>query len=421
MIQMHWIKCVRVVLGFGAAGVMTSAQEFAFTRIIQSGDPIPAGGSFGHILLLGTDSAGRAVFSANDSGSNYAGVFSSAGGSTTLIANYATLQPGGSETFDAINPTSIDGTTVYFRGHTATTDGLYYRDAGGLHTLVTTGTAAAGGGNFGAFDFSKPFASNGTVAFVGSVGSWNDRVFLAQGGVTSLLLAKTDTIPGHAAAITGFGYNDSYVGNDSGNLALLATSSLGQVVVGYTNGGGLRTLADYSTSAPGAGTAFTGFGSFAPSVDGATAFFQGSYEGGAGIYSADLMAGGLSLVANLGTAVPGGGGNFTGFSSFTAADGGVVAFLGDYAGGRGIFLHEGNTFYRIVGTGDTLDGRTVTGVTFGSDSLSGDEFVFEVAFSGGDVAVYGMNLAAIPEPSTYVALTGLMALGLAVWWRRQVV
>jgi secreted trypsin-like serine protease len=97
----------------------------------------------------------------------------------------------------------------------------------------------------------------------------------------------------------------------------------------------------------------------------------------------------------------------------------VVAFLGNYAGGSGIFLEANNTFYRVVGTGDVLDGKTVTGLSFGANSITGDYFSFIIAYNGNESAIYTTNLLAIPEPAVTGLCGGLAALA-ALCLRRSI-
>jgi hypothetical protein len=283
--------------------------------------------------------------------------------------------------------------------------------------LVTTGAAAPGGGVFQSFDSANPVASNGKVAFVGSVSAYYDGIFLNSGGVTSRIVGTGDTVSGHAAALTGF-FTTNRVGNDDGNLGLVAASAAGKVVIGYSAGGGLLAIADTATPAPGTSSNFTGFG-IAPAVDGSRMYFFGTHAGGDGIYATDVGGGLITTIADTGTAVPGIGGNFTGFSEFVAADNGRVVFLGDYTGGRGLFVQTTNTFLQVVGVGDTLDGRTVTGISFNLDSVRDDQLMFVVAFSGGATAIYQTSFATIPEPATYAALAATLIFGVTLLRRRK--
>ena len=115
-----------------------------------------------------------------------------------------------------------------------------------------------------------------------------------------------------------------------------------------------------------------------------------------GIYK---MAGApLAMVADLGTAVPGGVGMFWSFGN-VAIDPGVVVFQGssdDGAGGErvGIYTDLGGALSKIIATGDTLDGKTITALGFGPGGFSNGQVVFGVQFDDGSAGISMATLCA---------------------------
>jgi hypothetical protein len=80
-------------------------------------------------------------------------------------------------------------------------------------------------------------------------------------------------------------------------------------------------------------------------------------------------------------------------------DAGHIAFRSEtpYPFSRTLFSDVSGALQRIIGTGDALDGRVISELTLGPDSLSGSQIVFFAYFTNGDRAVV---LATIPEPTT---------------------
>jgi hypothetical protein len=99
-----------------------------------------------------------------------------------------------------------------------------------------------------------------------------------------------------------------------------------------------------------------------------------------------------------------------------ALDGNIIAFIGGpSAGPSGIFVAAGNTLTEIVSAGDTLDGKTVSSLSFSGDRpLSGDQLVFTANFTDGSM---GLFLASVPEPG--FATIALLAVGIASRRRRR--
>jgi len=148
-------------------------------------------------------------------------------------------------------------------------------------------------------------------------------------------------------------------------------------------------VADTNTPVPGGTGAFQSFSTV--SYDGSMlAFVATGSEMEHGVYKT-LPEGPPIKVADLNTVVPGGLGNFLDFGD-VVIDPGVVVFEGmsdDGASGtrHGIYTDQGGTVSKIVATGDTLNGKTVTSVNLGPGGFSEAGVVFAVKFSDGSEAV----------------------------------
>ncbi len=91
---------------------------------------------------------------------------------------------------------------------------------------------------------------------------------------------------------------------------------------------------------------------------------------------------------------------------------------GSYSFGSGVVLAP-NTYYWVYNStsqqiGNTIGNAYANGFYY-SSSASGTNYTMNI---GGTDATFAVTASAIPEPSTYAALAGLAALGLAAWRRR---
>ena len=117
-----------------------------------------------------------------------------------------------------------------------------------------------------------------------------------------------------------------------------------------------------------------------PSISQGVVAFSGFAPTGGGIYRAG--AGPLEVVAKRDTAIPGSSGTFTQFGGTTSSDRGGIAFIGRQLPGgvEGVYVARGDTLQKIVATGDLLDGKRVSALRIGTESLSFDEVAFVAEF-----------------------------------------
>jgi hypothetical protein len=109
------------------------------------------------------------------------------------------------------------------------------------------------------------------------------------------------------------------------------------------------------------------------------------------------VSGALHTIADTTTLVPGRSIAFTGFNQWSqhgpALNGrGDVAFVGESAVGRGIYVHYKGTLRAVVETGDVFDQRTVSYVELGREGFDGRRLAFSLGFDDGFAAVYLLTL-----------------------------
>jgi hypothetical protein len=112
------------------------------------------------------------------------------------------------------------------------------------------------------------------------------------------------------------------------------------------------------------------------SISGNTVAFQGTYNGGEGVFVGDGMT--LTTIAKTGDAAPSGM-----FRHFTdpAIDGDAVAFSASYGEDSGVFRKSGGSLITIAKTGDTVPSTGLTfdsfyDINFSPPAISGSEVAF---------------------------------------------
>jgi hypothetical protein len=128
-----------------------------------------------------------------------------------------------------------------------------------------------------------------------------------------------------------------------------------------------------------------------------------------GIY-AKTGFGPLRTVANNHRLVPGraDGATFANFDA-VAIDGPNIVFIGSAANRvPGIFVESDRVLWELIGVGDELDGKTVTGLTMSDDRpLSGNDVVFTATFSDASQGLYYVRL---PEPAGLLLVAGAVVI-----------
>lgn len=91
---------------------------------------------------------------------------------------------------------------------------------------------------------------------------------------------------------------------------------------------------------------------------------------------------------------------------------------GSYSFGGGVVLDPNTQYWAYTSSAQQVGitiGNAYANGSYYSSSGSGVNFAMNV---GGTDAAFAVTASPVPEPSTYAALTGLAALGLAAWRRR---
>ncbi len=166
-------------------------------------------------------------------------------------------------------------------------------------------------------------------------------------------------------------------------------------------------IVDTNSAIPGGTGNFTGFSDL-PAISGSTvAFFGGGSSGQGGIYTG--TGGALTTIADKNTAIPGGTGNFLDFG-FPAISGSTVAFFGGGSGGQaGIYTGTGGTPTTIADLNTAIPGGTGNFIVFSSGgsraAISGSTVAFFGGGSGGQAGIYtgtGGPLTTIADKNTAI-------------------
>ena len=354
--------------------------DYAFTLIADS---MGAFKDFGTVPSPSLNAAGTVAFVANlDNGSF--GIFKGNGGIITAIATNP-LPLGGFS-----NPAINQAGTVAFSEIQG--NGVIKRVVSGNGGPLTTIADTAGQFRDFYFGYSTSINSAGAVTFLAALDTGPNGFFVGNGGAVTPVLINSSV---------DFNFSINGAGTfafRSGNGARVVTA----------NGGLITTIADNSGPLNYFGTA--------PSLNGTgTVAFSagvGGPDGGvSGIYSGN--GGPLTTIADI-------SGPFRSFSfnDFTSNPpsingSGTVAFLASLdVGGFGIYTGDGNGTSEIIGSGDTLFGSTITGLSISPTSLNDSgqvAFYYELANGTTGIAIANP----VPEPSSSLLLALSLGLRLA--------
>ena len=282
--------------------------------------------------------------------------------------------------------------------------------SGPIALVVDTSTPIPNGsGNFQSFFNIEPSISGGLVAFTSAPVPGVYTGPAAGGTLTRVADANTTVQPGPSSPSL------------SGNVVAISgfTSGGSGIFAGPAAGGTLTPVANTTTAIPNGTGNFTSFGQ-SLAVSGSKAAFTGSGTGGqAGVYAGQVGGGTPTRIADTTTAIPGGSGNFMGFSVVDVSDS-EVAFVGTGGGGQsGVYVEDmaGGALMKLLAVGDALDGKTVSSIFF-NDGLDGANIAFTAAFTDGSQGIYVGHFTAVPEPSS-MFFAAAAASGWAIAHRRR--
>jgi len=412
------LSCLVVAMSWTEA-----RAAFAIARVALTGDTAPDDHGVFTGFQFPSLEGGMVAFVANfNDGMEFgSGVFKGSfpGGLVLLVETGDPIPLSPEEFLGFCSTPSIEAGVVAFCADDTTQpfrlEGIY--EAGGVGPLVriVVDESTAQPGSLDNFSgFGAPSRDGGALAFAG-VGSTGLRgVYRTGGGGVVTIADANTTVPGTSGTFLGSSLAEPSL--DSGMVAFTGTENTLPMVARrgiYLDDGvspGLSVVADSTDAAPGSGQTFQAFSS--PSLSGGTVAFQAAAGGLPAVYVGDADL--LEVVADTMTAIPGGDGLFTGFGGKVSHDLGQVAFLGfGDAGQEGVYVDRGDGPEKVVALGDLLDGRTVEGVDFRSEGLSGDKLTFRADFEDGAEGIY---LVRLPESGALLgSIASLAAIGL---WAR---
>ena len=396
------------------ASSQAQAIDISFTKVVDTNTSVPNGTDTSKFIYFFNNAPsldnGSVAFLANGILSTepyevagpqgVLGIYTNLGGSLNVLVDTRTRVPGSTRNFFSFSSPSVKNGSVAFAGSLtpgSPTQGIYTNIGGSLNTVADVNTLVPGSTeNFGYL--TAPSLDNGSVAFLRSgLGFPIEGVYTNVDGSLSAIADRNTAIPGGTGNFTRF--SNPYLSNGSVTFIGFGDSDGVSQAGIYTNLGGLlNAIADNNTAIPGGTGNFTNFTSLT-SENGSVAFIGERREtlskppSQQGIYT--NLGGSLKAIADLNTPIPNGRGNFTSFRS-VSLNKGNIAFLGTDSSSQGIYTNLGGSLTKVIATGDTLDGKTVSssvpqldqGLLLGANSLSGNQIAFSVGFIDGSQGIY---------------------------------
>lgn len=401
----------RQLIGGLAAGLSLSllaagkaeAATFTFTTIADTtetfndilSEPLNPGSSGPSI-----NNEGTVAFAASLSPQSF-GIFTGSGGTTTTIAQLPGI---------LYNPVINDSDTVVYgerRSAERAFSFLNVQSSDGTFTTIDSRRDRI-------FTTYSPDINNaGTVAFSattqGVPGPGAPFVFfqdisISNGNSTTIIASTTDPF---------FSTLGNPNLNESGTVVFSADLDAGGSGIFTSSGDEIATLLDTSGL-------FSSFGDTAINNSNTIAF------------SADLDAGGSGIFTNSGgtiTPIADTSGLFSSFGDEGVAinNSGTIAFLANLdAGGSGIFTGLDPVLDKVIATGDTLFGSTVTSLAFSTTGLNDlVQIAFYATLADGTEGIFRADLVSehppqpVPEPASMLGLLVSAALGVTSVRQRQ--
>ena len=399
------------------ASSQAQAIDISFTKVVDTNTSVPNGtdtSKFTYFFYYAPSlDNGSVAFLANGILSTepyqvagpqgVLGIYTNLGGSLNVLADTRTRVPGSTRNFFSFGSPSLKNGSVAFAGSLtqgSPTQGIYTSIGGSLNTVADLNTPVPGSTeNFGYL--TAPSIDNGIVFLRSGFNFPIEGVYTNVDGSLSAIADMNTPIPGGTGNFTRF--SNPYLSN--GSVTFLGFRDSDEVSLAgiYTNlGGSLNAIADTNTAIPGGTGNFTNFTSLS-SDNGSVAFIGERREivskppSQQGIYT--NLGGSLKAIADLNTPIPNGTGNFTSFRS-VSLNKGNIAFLGTDSSSQGIYTTLGGSLTKVIATGDSLDGKTVSssvpqfdqGLLLGPQSLNGNQIAFSVGFTDGSQGIYLANV-----------------------------
>jgi hypothetical protein len=342
-------------------------------------------------------------------GHNPGGIYTYANGSLSVVADWYTPIPNGPVTgvppmtmpFVDFGPTAVSGNTVAFLGGTPYDpgDGGVYRSAGGVLSRVADKAVQIPNTSESFFQntFARIDVSGNRIVFTGTNNIFADPpksgVYVHDGSSLSVVADTSTPVPGGAGNFVLS--SPGAVSIDGNDVAFVGTSATGSGVYRY-DGAALRRVADTTMPIPGRTGSFTRF-------DGL------SVRGGDVVFGAD---GGIYIsrngaaperVVDGSTPTPGQPLYGLGLHGDPALDAGNLAFTASNAVAWGLYTTLGGQLTKVIDTTDVFDGKSF-GIfsTFGigSRSISGNQIAFTTSLGDNSTGVYIANRVDVQTQTT---------------------
>jgi hypothetical protein len=388
------------------------------SKVADTATPIPSG--TGNFTLFGqanssaeapSVSGRNVVFVGSNASTAQEGVYLSANGVLTRVADRNTATPGASGKLSNFGSAAVEGTTVVFHGSASVptfVTGIYKSAPGG--GVVRVSDTTDGG-------FSRPEIVGGaTYVFFDGAGVGNEAIVTDAGGTLHSLVTNATPVPGSTGT---FGIiNSNVAAAPNGGVAFYGSGAAQTGIYLYLDGK-VTKVADRGTPVSDAPRTLQGFSNVNIGYDGTSvAFAAADANAVPGLYRTRGDA--IVTVATSNAVVAGYGAlNFSDANGIVMSiDAGRVAF----SNGRAIFAEVDGALQKVIAAGDVLLGKTVTGLQFGTNGLSGNELAFEATFSDRSSGIFLADLPApaVPLPPA-VGIGGAMAAGGLAWgkWGRR--
>jgi hypothetical protein len=424
--RLGWAIAVLVWVGMTTAA--HAGPVWQFTKIADTSTAIPGGtGTFTDFYSPALNNGVVAFVGYGGPNMTVPGIYTgTAGGPVNLVANTSATAPGDTSAFNGFERPSIDSSAnvAFVAIVTDGNNGAYAQIGGSLVKIADTNTATPGfNGNFSAFTtMGSASIDQGTVSFAAfsrGAGGVDQGIYTSTNGTLSLVADRSTALPFGASTSTFTFIERSMINN--GNVIFNASSGAAQGIYELNNGTLTRVI-DSTMTLPGTSSTFSLEGTVdrGPIVFGdRTAFFAApSKLSDYGYYGTDTHGNLISLVTYH-TIPPGYTVPFTGLDYLSLGTTGFV-FWGSSSQIPGDLFYEsydGSMFQKIIGFGDSLDGKTVDQVFASDYSYNDGNLAVTVEFSDGTFGVF-LGSQAVPEPSSLILLACGGA-GLAFLARRR--
>jgi hypothetical protein len=427
------------------AGSLLIAQQaqaisFSFKKIVDENTPFPVPNDSGNFRYFGIPTidngyieiAGTSSTTYPNQSSSPGGLFIYNDGALTTVAD--TLNPQitnkGLRNWRSVSSASVDEGNLVFITSTSGSERseLIYKSFKGINEIVADSNTPIPGRSQNFNYFSAISLENGNIVFSGGYSAFLDGYrdynpgipeprgiyIIKQGNLIEPVVEIGMMIPGISREITVFS-NPSFKENVVAfNIFSFNpfTSNLEESAV-YTynvNDKLFKRVANRDTQVPGKEENFTFrdlipngfFGEVAQSQENVL-FSSGSglvrdTPTSSGLYLS--LNGALSLVADTDTILPKGTGKFTGFDTYSI-DKKNLAFIGFDDNERlGLYAKIGDSLTKVIGAGDSLDGKFIRLLTLDREGLDEQSIVFRVDFTDNSRAIFradAVESKSVPE------------------------